>query len=183
MENFLTQFTNEMKEVTQTNSEIKVSPEFYGSIDIAKGALTMTIDFYARVYQVYNKDTNMYKLDDWDAQAIRDIKFNDIIVDDLTKLTKSMEDSGLSTLANNIKVTDSDLKVQIAIAIQNNTIFKDIFGKKAIMVDNLSETEQKRLKLEWLIANYDNAGNALNEFYIDGSKPTKEELEQLLKSL
>lgn len=183
MENFLTQFTNEMKEVTQINSEINVSPEFYGSINIAKGLLTMSVEFYARVYQVYNKDANMFRLDDWEAHTIKNINFNGIVVDDLDKLTKSMEDSGLSTLANNIKITNADLKVQISKAIDGCALFKSIFGKKAIMVDNLPKKEQQKLKLEWLIANYHNAGSALNEFYIEGVKPTEEELKKLLKSL
>jgi hypothetical protein len=183
MENFLTQFTNEMKEVTQINSEVNVSPEFYGSINVAKGLLTMSVEFYARVYQVYNKETNMFRLDDWDAHTIRNINFNGIVVDDLNKLTKSMEDSGLSTLATNIKITDDDLKVQIAKAIEGCALFKSIFGKKATMVDSLPEIEQKKLRLEWLIANYHNAGIELNEFYIEAVKPTKEDLMKILKSL
>ena len=183
MENFLTQFTNEMKEVTQINSEISISPEFYGTINIAKGLLTMSVDFYARVYQIYNKESKLFKLDDWDAHTIKNIKFNGIVVDDLSKLTKSMEDSGLSTLSNNIKIKDADLKVQIANAIEGCDLFKYIYSDKAIMVDNLSEVEQKKLKIEWAISNYDIAGGVLGEFCIDGVKPTKEELKKLLKSL
>lgn len=181
MENFLTQFTNEMAEIKAINSEIKVSPEFYGSINIEKGLLTMTIRFYARVYEVYNKDSNMCGIDDWEVNEIKDIKFNGVVIDDLNKLTKSMEDSGLSTLAKNIKVTDDDLVLAIAKSIEDSKLFNAIF-KGGKLINTFPLKEQKRLKLEWLIANY-SENIYMNEFSVDGKKPTKEQLVEQLKSL
>lgn len=181
MENFLTQFTNEIKEVTQINSEINVSPEFHGHIDIAKGLLTMRIIFYARMYKMYNGNSDIIKLDDWEVNEVSDIKFNGIVVDDLSKLLKSMEDSGLSTLAKDLKVTDDEYKVQIAKAIEGCSLFKTIYSKKAFVIDKLSDSEQKKLRIEWLIKNYHNVAlYQLSEFLIDGVKPTKEQLQKLL---
>lgn len=63
MENFLSNFANTNTEVTSNNANLSVSPEFYGTIDICKGSLTMKIHFYARVYEMQYE--NCISLNDW----------------------------------------------------------------------------------------------------------------------
>ena len=43
MEKFLSNFANTNTEVTSSNTNLSVSPEFYGTMDISKGALTIKI--------------------------------------------------------------------------------------------------------------------------------------------
>ena len=73
MENFLSNFANTNTEVTSSNANISVSPEFFGTIDINKCGLKMKIHFYARVYKT--KYENCISLDDWDINETSDISF------------------------------------------------------------------------------------------------------------
>ena len=154
MENFLSNFTNTNTEITSTNPKLQASAEFHGTIDICKGLLNMTICFYSRLFNY--KYENYIGIDDWETTEIIDIKFNGIIIDDIDKLKNSMISSGLSTLAESLTITNSEIKTEIANQIEQSSIFKAVYGKKAIMFDNLSENEQKNIRLKFVIDNYEN---------------------------
>ena len=153
MENFLSQFTNTNTEVQSNNPKINVSPEFYGTIDVSKGSLSMTIHFYCKMYKT--KYPELVSLDDWDINETDNIKFNGVPIDDIDKLKESMVNSGLSTLASSLNVDNEDIEKQISIQIQSMTEFKTIFGKKATMMNLLTDNEQNKVKLKFAIDNYD----------------------------
>jgi hypothetical protein len=59
-------------------------------------------------------------------------------------------------MAYGLNIDDKDIKLQIAYQIQSSKLFKAIYGKSAIMLDCLTDEEQKIKKLEYIIKNYDN---------------------------
>ena len=154
MENFLSNFANANTEVKSSNAKLSVSTEFWGSIELNKGLLSMSIDFYSRLYKTRYEDC--ISLDDWGVNEVDKINFNGIVIDDIEKLKDTMRNSGLSTMAYGLNIDDKDIKLQIAYQIQSSKLFKAIYGKSAIMLDCLTEEEQKIKKLEYVIKNYDN---------------------------
>jgi len=186
MENFLSNFANTNTEVKSSNANLSVSPEFWGTIDITKGALTMKIHFYARVYKM--KYDNCISLDDWDINDKTDISFGGMPIDNLSLLRTTMINSGLTTVANGLDISNYDYKREICIQLEQYKMFKDIFGKKARLFTLLSKEEKTQAALKFVIDNYDKMtiGNSdIQDFLVideEGSKvmPTIEQLTEQL---
>jgi hypothetical protein len=153
MENFLSNFANTNTEVKSSNANLSVYPEFSGEIDITKGALTMTIHFYARVYKM--KYDNCISLDHWDIDDTTDISFGGMPIDNIVALKTTMTNSGLTTVANGLDITNDDYKREICIQLEQYKMFKDIFGKKARLFPLLSKEEKTQAALKFAIDNYD----------------------------
>jgi hypothetical protein len=154
MENFLSNFANTNTEVTSNNANLSVSPDFYGFMDISKGALTMKVHFYARVYKM--KYDNCISLDDWDIQDTTDISFGGMPIDNISALKTTMINSGLTTVANGLDISNDEHKKEICIQLEQYKMFKDIFGKKARMFNLLSNQEKAIVKLKFAVDNYNN---------------------------
>jgi hypothetical protein len=153
MENFLSKFANTNTEVTSNNANLSVSPEFYGTIDITKGALTMKIHFYARVYKM--RYENCIALDDWEINDRSNISFGGMPIDNIELLKKTMTDSGLTTIAKGLDISDAELKKEICIQLEQLKMFKDIFGKKARMFTALSDADKKKVMIKFAIDKYE----------------------------
>jgi hypothetical protein len=186
MENFLSNFENKNTEVKSTNANLSVSPEFYGEIEILKGSLKMKIAFFARVYK--SKLENCIHIDDWDINEKKDITFGGMPIDNLDKLKETMNNSGLTTMARGLEITDNEFKKEICVQLEQYKAFKEIFGKKARMAELLSNEERRKLHLEYFINNYEEftiSSTYIADFLIideDGNKsmPTVEQLKQML---
>lgn len=161
MENFLSNFANENAEVTSSNAKLSATPEFFGTIDVCKGALKMTINFYARVYRM--RYDNCIALDDWDINDTSNISFGGIPIDNLNALQLTMVNSGLTTVAKGLDITNDEQKEQICIQLEQFKMFKDVFGKKARMFHTLSNEEKSKIKLKFAIDNYDKMTTSSDE--------------------
>ena len=183
MENFLSKFANANTQVQSSNANLSVSAEFHGTIDISKGALKMSIGFYARLYKT--KYENFVSLDDWDVHDTSNIEFDGIPVDNLVALKQSMTNSGLSTLAKGLEIDDNQIKKEIAIQIGQSKLFKTIYGKRAVMHDTLSDEEKKKVWLKYAIDNYHsaNAKSEINMFSVEDEEGNKvaQSQEQLIE--
>lgn len=189
MENFLTNFANTNTTTNSTKGDIKVSPEFFGEFVISKGLLSMTINFYARTYKsIYE---NFVSLDDWDVNEKKSVTFNGLPIDDIKKLINTMKDSGLSTIAEGLHIYDKEIEREIAIQIEQSKLFKSIFGKKARMLNALTDKEIEIVKLEYIIEKYHNI--ALTDYVLKNYlgydednnvvKPTIEKLQEYINEL
>lgn len=188
MENFLSKFANANTQVQSSNANLSVSAEFHGTIEISKGALKMSIGFYARLYKT--RYENFVSLDDWDVHDTSNIEFDGIPVDNLVALKQSMTNSGLSTLAKGLEIDDNQIKKEIAIQIGQSKLFKTIYGKRAVMHDTLSDEEKKKVWLKYAIDNYHsaNAKSEINMFLVEdeeGNKvtPSQEQLVEMYNQL
>lgn len=153
MEKFLSNFANANTEVQSSNAKLNVSAEFYGTIDLTKGALSMTINFYAKLYK--SRYENYISLDDWDINETNNITFNGAPIDNIDMLKTSLINSGLSTLAHGLDIDNDIIKRQISQQIEQSGPFKALYGKKALMLDRLSDKELKLVRLYYAIQNYD----------------------------
>jgi hypothetical protein len=190
MENFLSKFANADTQVQSSNANLSVSAEFHGTIDISKGALKMSINFFARLYK--SRYENFVSIDDWEIQETKNIEFDSIPVDDLNALKVSMRNSGLSTLAKGLEIEDKEIKKEIAIQIGQSKLFKSIYGKTAMMFETLSEEHKKKVFLRFAIDNYENEAIRINHeismFLVEdeqGAKvnPSREQLVEMYKQL
>lgn len=189
MENFLSNFVNTNTEVKSSNAKLSATPEFYGTIDISKGALTMKIHFYARVYKI-GRYENYIELDDCDISDTTDISFSGMPIDNLNALRTTLTNSGLTTVANGLDITNDDYKREICIQLEQYKMFKDIFGKKARLFPLLSKEEKTKVKLKFAIDNYDKMTintSDMHDFLIideEGNKvmPTLEQLTNQLNN-
>ena len=175
MENFLSKFANANTQVESSNANLSITPEFYGTIDISKGALKMNVQFFSRLYK--SRYENFVSIDDWEISATNNIEFDGIPVDDLSALKVSMRNSGLSTLANGLDIEDKQIKKEIATQIGQSKLFKSIYGKTAIMFETLSEEHKKKVYLRFAIDNYNNEAIRINQelsmFLVDDEQGTK----------
>lgn len=160
MENFLSKFANANTQVESSNANLSITPEFYGTIDISKGALKMNVQFFSRLYK--SRYENFVSIDDWEISATNNIEFDGIPVDDLSALKVSMRNSGLSTLANGLEIEDKQIKKEIATQIGQSKLFKAVYGKTAMMIDMLSDDEKKKVYLKFAIDNYSNEAIRIN---------------------
>lgn len=186
MENFLSNFANTNTEVTSSNANLSVYPEFSGTIDITKGALTMKIHFYTRVYKM--KYENCIGLDDWDISDTSEISFGGMPIDNISALKTMLTSSGLTTVANGLDISNDDHKKEICIQLEQCKMFKDIFGKKARMFFTLSDEDKKKVMLKFAIDNYDKmviGSSDIQDFLITDDKGNKvmPTLEQLTEKL
>lgn len=189
MENFLLNFTNNNTEVTSSNLDLQVSADFFGKMDITKGSLKMTISFYTRLYRMSYE--NCIGLDDWDINDRSDISFNGIPIDNIILLKTTLVNSGLTTIANGLDISDDEIKNEILNQVEQLKTFKEVYGKKARMFNNLSEEEKSKIKLKHSIDNYDKitlADRDIKEFLElneEGEKsiPTLEKLKELYNQM
>ena len=184
MENFLSNFANENAEVTSSNAKLSATPEFFGTIDVCKGALKMTINFYARVYRM--RYDNCIALDDWDINETSHISLGGMPINNLNLLITTMVNSGLTTAAKGLDISNEDNKREICIQLEQFKTFKDVFGKKARMFHTLSNEEKSKIKLKFAIDNYDKmttSSDELKDFLNMTSEgnvvPTIEELKEI----
>jgi hypothetical protein len=173
MENFLSKFANADTQVQSSNANLSVSAEFHGTIDISKGALKMSINFFARLYKT--RYENFVSIDDWDVHETMGIEFDGIPVDDINALRQSMTNSGLSTLSKGLEINDNQIKKEIAIQIGQSKLFKSIYGKTAVMHDTLSDEDKKKVWLKYAIDNYhsNNAEREINMFLVEDEEANK----------
>jgi hypothetical protein len=173
MENFLSKFANADTQVQSSNANLSVSAEFHGTIDISKGALKMSINFFARLYKT--RYENFVSIDDWDVHETMGIEFDGIPVDDINALRQSMTNSGLSTLSKGLEINDNQIKKEIAIQIGQSKLFKAVYGKTAVMHDTLSNEEKKKVWLKYAIDNYhsNNAEREINMFLVEDEEANK----------
>jgi len=182
MENFLSNFANTSTEVTSNNAKLSTTAEFYGTIDIAKGALKMTITFYARAYRM--KYDNCIELDDWDINETSHISLGGMPINNISLLIATMVNSGLPTAAKGLEISNDEFKKEICIQLEQYKTFKDIFGKKSRMFRLLSKEEKTNAALKFAIDNYEKmtiGGSDIQDFLVideEGNKvlPTIEQL-------
>lgn len=173
MKDFLKAFNNKDAKVMVSTHNIEVTPEFSGVISITKGSLKADFQWYARVY-VMELPTNgiFVALDDYDLHTMNNVTFSGVKVDDLFKLRTSMENAGLSALADELKFTDKEKGRSLCLAIQESKEFKNVYGKNAIMTGALSENEYTQLLLLATIENYKDITTATwyaQQFLIKGT--------------
>lgn len=162
-----------------------------GVVSLTKGNFEQTYSYWVNNCE----DTRYGYIDcddwDWDEQSTT---LGGLPIDSLSQLRQTLMSSGLSTLANSLDFEEEERRKTIFLAIQNSTGFQKQFGKKAKFWRVLNHDEQKLVRLDFTIDNFDTCGEhdkkgfGIKSYDEEGEEirhyvPTLEELKTLKESL
>jgi hypothetical protein len=163
--------------VTKDNSLLRAG----GYLTINKGLVSINISYWADVYESqYPGYVSISEVDyDIDGTTIGGVK-----VDSLSKFNEGLGNMGLTSIVENLKISDDDIKNEIDKSIVASNSFKGVF-KGFKLFDSLPYDERKKIVLDFSIQNYDKANvYTLNKYVLSESqtiKPSLEELKELAK--
>lgn len=165
--------------------------EVNGIFKMTKGNFEQEFSYYARMYETTYKD--YIGVDDSNVEE-ESCNLGGLPVDSISQLKQTLENSGLRTLSNSLGFSYDEQNRGMYETVQKHKDFIKLHGKKAIVWNLLSAEEQRVVKIEYAIENYDTChaqhkynlgiiktdeiGNTIN-----GYVPTLEELQELLESL
>lgn len=138
------------------------SLELHGKFIMKRGEFQQTCSWYGRMYES-RFGNNIIGVDDWELHEVTDVKLGELPIDNVYDFKKSLETSGLKTLANSVGFTNEDETKAIYDAIVNHKDFKRNFGKKAILWNALSVDEQKLIELKFVCSNYETCGDYMKK--------------------
>jgi hypothetical protein len=130
------------------------SLELHGKFKMQRGEFQQECSYYGRMYETRFGE-NFIGVDDWEITEIRNVKLGELPIDVLRDFKKTLQDSGLRTLADSIGFSDEEETKAVLNAIQNHKDFKKCYGKKAILWNTLSVDEQKLIELKFVSENFE----------------------------
>jgi hypothetical protein len=188
MKSILKQFENKNQKIKSSNFNPSFSFSLYGNFDIQKGSLKQTINFYANLHELKYK--GFIDVDDWDVNEITNTEFSGIKVDSLSKLIESLKNSGLTSLAEGLDISDDEILVELSKQIEINDTFKRMYGNDIKLFNTLTKDEKEIIKIQYVIDNYGNHNQYDIKPYlkkIDGLEATREpsiqELQEIINQL
>lgn len=163
------------------------SVEVSGKFSMERGNFKQEFSYWARTYE---KLGNYAKVDDYETEQHK-CTLGELPIDSLSKLVQSLNDSGLSTLANSLGFSSEEINNAMHQHIQEHKIFKAVYGKKCRLWDLLLSDEKELINLKFVVANYDKCSDyqkrecGVNVYDEEGKVipngvPTKEVLEFVL---
>lgn len=155
MENLLKELLVVGNETKMTSVTETASVEVSGKFIIEKGNFKQEFSYWAKTY---DKLVGFAKVDDYDTEDHK-ASLGELPIDNISKFIQSLEDSGLDTLAKCIGFTHEEVKQAMYQHIQQHKIFKAVYGKKVVLWDRLTQEEQQRETIAYVLANYDTCGD------------------------
>jgi len=138
-------------EIKVTSVKETASVEISGRFIIERGNFKQEFSYWARTYEQFG---NFAKIDDYEYET-QSTMLGDLPIDNLNKLIQTLNDSGLSTLANSLGFSQEDIANAMRIHVQNHKTFKLVYGKKVELWDLLTQEERQAEMLVHAINNYD----------------------------
>jgi hypothetical protein len=138
--------------VKGTNEQTYLSFEFGGTIKMERGAFSMVIHFYAKVYETKHK--GVIGLDDWDVNDTSDYMLNGLPIDNLTAFRQKLTDWGVGSIGSKLQFTTAEEKIAIANVMMQSDALKKVYGKKLKVWETLSTDEQMLLDLQYIVENF-----------------------------
>jgi hypothetical protein len=165
--------------------------EVSGKYKMTKGNFQQDFSYYARLYKTQYE--NYVGVDDSNVDEEK-CTLGGLPIDSIYQLKKTLSESGLKTLSDSLGFSYDEQNRGMYETVQKHKDFIKCYGKKAIIWNLLSTEEQRVVRIEHAIENYntihdqhkyslgvvkkDEIGNTIN-----GYVPTIEELKELLESL
>lgn len=160
--------------VTQENSSLNAG----GYLTITKGIISMDITYWANLYKSIYPDCISVDDSDWDTL---DVYISGVKIDSISKFNEGLTNMGLTSISNNLKISDDEIRQEIYKALDKSKIVRAVFDDLKLF-DLMTFDERKKVVLDYSIANYEkcNAYN-LNKYGLSESPNTKPSLEELIK--
>lgn len=150
--------------------------EFSGTFILNKGSFMQEFCYWARVYE--HNIANFLLIDDYDV-SIMNTKINNIKIDEIHKFTNMLINSGLKSLSDNLVFSDYEIKQGMYKAIKTHKLFNILFNTDTKFFNELTEIEQNKLNLKWVIDTYDKRSDyEKSKFFKTSIVPTLDELKE-----
>ena len=173
------------------NDSVEISVSLRGEVAVTKGNFEQTFSYW-----VNNCEPTRFGFvdcDDWDYDE-QSTKLGGLPIDNIGQLKQTLETSGLRTLANSLGFEETERRHAIFVAVESSKGFKKQFGKNAKFWRALTDAEQKLVRLNYAIENYDTCGEhdkrqfGIKSYDDEGEEiknyvPTLEELKALKETL
>jgi hypothetical protein len=167
-----------------TKSEIKDNSvlDLNGNVTLTRGGLSVRVNFYGRVCESRYKGFFIFEDYDWDTD-VQSLTIGKIPVDNVHDFIKTLRSSGLITLADSFELNRDEIKQNIFETLEEMPRVKKFFGKGWKSFDALPINEQLKMRLDWVIENYNTCGSyMINGFGIELLEGnTQATLEQLIE--
>jgi hypothetical protein len=155
MENLLKNLLEVGAETKMTSLSDNVSIEISGQFKLEKGAFSQVFCFWAKMYKKYDKFS---AIDDYDFED-ESAKLNDLPIDNLDKFKKSLEDSGLNTIAKTLNFSREDIEEAMHQHIKDSKYYQLFFGATTGIFNELSSEQKQIENLKYCIENYNTCSN------------------------
>lgn len=151
-----------------------------GGMTITKGIVSVEITYWADVYKShYPGYTSIDDLDYDEANTY----ISGVKIDSISKFNEGLNNMGLSSISNQIKINSNDIKNEIYKAVQSSEAHKVIFPNLELF-DLLSNEKQREVVLDYAIGNYDKTGAwTLHKYGLIESQKEKPTFEEFMESL
>ena len=134
------------------NESTDISVSLRGEVEVSKGNFEQSFTYW--VNNCEQTRFGFVDCDDYDYEE-NATKLGGLPIDSLHQLKQTLQTSGLTTLANSLGFDDAEIKKAIFSAVENSKGFKKQFGKNAKFWRALTDAEQKLVRLNYTIDNYD----------------------------
>ncbi len=134
------------------NESTDISVSLRGEVELSKGNFEQSFTYW--VNNCEQTRFGFVDCDDYDYEE-NATKLGGLPIDSLHQLKQTLQCSGLTTLANSLGFDDAEIKKAIFSAVENSKGFKKQFGKNAKFWRALTDAEQKLVRLNYTIDNYD----------------------------
>jgi len=160
--------------VTQENSSLNAG----GYLTITKGIISMDITYWANVYKSIYPGCISVDDSDWDTL---NVYISGVKIDSISKFNEGLTNMGLTSISNNLKISDDEIRQEIDKALDKSKIVKAVFDDFKLF-DLMPFDERKKLVLDYSIENYEKCSPyTLNKYGFSESPNTKPALEELIK--
>ena len=139
-----------------------VGIELNGKFVMKRGEFQQTCSWYGRMY-VTRFGELIIGVDDWELQDITNVKLGELPIDNVHDFKKTLQESGLRTLADSIGFSNDEETKAVFQAIVSHKDFKRNFSKKAILWNALSVDEQKVHELQFVCNNFTTCGDYMKK--------------------
>lgn len=152
-----------------------------GEVELSKGNFQQSFSYW-----VNNCETTRFgyvDCDDWDWDE-QSTKLGGLPIDSISQLRQTLEISGLRTLAQSLNFDDAEKRHAIFSAVESSKGFKKQFGKNAKFWRVLTDAEQKLVRLNYVIENFDASSDYdKRQFGVKGFDEDNEEIKNYIPTL
>jgi len=134
------------------NDAVDISVSLRGEVAVTKGNFEQSFTYWCNNCE--QTRFGFVDCDDWDFEE-NATKLGGLPIDSLYQLKQTLQTSGLTTLANSLGFEETEKRQAIFSAVESSKGFKKQFGKNAKFWRALTDAEQKLVRLNYTIDNYD----------------------------
>lgn len=155
MENLLTSISESISDdATITTNSVNFHHSFNtgGTVTIQKGKLSIDVSFYANLYESQLRNT--VDFEEFEITDYLNVTLGGIPIDNIDVFLASLRRDGMTTIANKLTLSDIDIKIEISKKLEEDKVFKAVFGKKTIVLSRFTNTEKENYYVQYAIDNY-----------------------------